>query len=147
MQINPENPKLESEIQDLERRLAEKREALLRLGTKKHEKEIIHETLAEDISRHVPEHSPKSYVLTQSDDDSTSSGTADIDDDIPSYEDPELKDDVRELVAYAFAENIEKATKKAAATGSPALIDAFHDCLVDELYDYMIQKGTIEKPE
>lgn len=145
MQINPENPKLESEIQELERRLTEKREALLRFGTKKHEKEIIHETVAEDISRHVPEHSPKPYVLTQSDDDSTS-GTTDLDDDTPSYEDPALKEDVRELVAYAFSENIEKATKKAAATGSPALIDAFHDCLVDELYDYMIQKGTIEKP-
>lgn len=146
MQINPENPKLESEIQDLERRLAEKREALQALGATKHEKEIIHEALAEDISEHAPEHSPKSYVFTQSD-DSTSGSTTVSDDDTPSYEDPELKDEVRELVAYAFAENIEKATKKAAATGNPALIDAFHDVLVDELYDYMIQKGTIEKPE
>lgn len=152
MQINPESPNIESEIAELEQKLAEKRAALQGVGASEKEKEALHESVAEKIAEHAPEHEPKPFKGSSSsddddDEDDTKATKEKSEAGLPSYEDPEIKEDVKNLVSYAFAESIDKATKKAVSTKSPAIIDAFHDVLVDELYDYMIQKGTIEKPQ
>ena len=39
----------------------------------------------------------------------------------------------------------EKAIKNARAIGNPAIIDAFHDALVDELYDHLIERRKLQK--
>ncbi len=63
----------------------------------------------------------------------------------PAYLSPELKEKVQELVNIAFAQTLEAAIKQARATNNPALIDAFHDALADELYNYLIERGKLKK--
>ncbi|MEK7124807.1 MAG: hypothetical protein AAB864_00170 [Patescibacteria group bacterium] len=54
---------------------------------------------------------------------------------------------VEELVGVAFNQNLEEAIQQAIATHNPAIIDAFHDTIVDELYDEMLtQKMVPELP-
>lgn len=65
--------------------------------------------------------------------------------DLPSYLSGRLKDKVQELVNIAFGKSIGDAVKKARASGNAALIDAFHDALVDELYNYLIKQGKLKK--
>ncbi|MBI2063702.1 MAG: hypothetical protein HYT65_01780 [Candidatus Yanofskybacteria bacterium] len=63
----------------------------------------------------------------------------------PSYLAPELKEKVQELVNIAFTQTPSIAIKQAQATSNAALIDAFHDALVDELYNYLVERGKIQK--
>lgn len=63
----------------------------------------------------------------------------------PSYLSPELKDMVQVLVNDAFTTSIDDAIKKARSTNNPALIDAFHDALVDELYGQLVERGKLKK--
>lgn len=65
--------------------------------------------------------------------------------DLPSYLSNQLKDKVQGLVNFAFGKSISDAIKEARASGSAALIDAFHDALVDELYNYLIERGKLRK--
>jgi hypothetical protein len=57
----------------------------------------------------------------------------------------ELKSKVQELVNIAFSKTIDDAIKQAQATNNAALIDAFHDALVDELYNYLVERGKLKK--
>ncbi|MBI2669981.1 MAG: hypothetical protein HYX20_02480 [Candidatus Yanofskybacteria bacterium] len=63
----------------------------------------------------------------------------------PSYLSSELKEKVQELVNIAFTSAIADAIKQAQATHNAALIDAFHDALVDELYNYLVERRKIQK--
>ena len=45
----------------------------------------------------------------------------------------------------AFANSIASAAKKARDTNNPALMDAFHDALVDQLFDHLVERGKLER--
>lgn len=148
--MTEENPQftggssLEQEIAQIERELASKRASLEQqknsgvINEMPHEKETLKETIREQYAPPVPVQQPVT-------------GTQQLPVppppvvEPPSYLSPELKEKVQELVNIAFTQTIENAVKKAQATNNPALIDAFHDALTDELYNYLVERGKLKK--
>lgn len=132
-----ENPTLEQEIADIEQRLAEKKAEL--------NKEELHTAVKEQVQEKVPEYQPSTLPTPQINATSPQqqvnigTGTA------PSYLSDELKDKVQELVNMAFSQSIADAVKAASKLNNPALVDAFHDVLVDQLYGTLIERGKLKK--
>lgn len=52
---------------------------------------------------------------------------------------------VKILVDLAFEKGIAKAVEEAKKTGDAYLIDAFHDALIDEVYDILIKEGLLKE--
>lgn len=138
---------LEQEIAQIEQDLASKRAALERqqqfgqITEVPHEKETLREVVRE-------QYAPPAPVQQQPMAPATSGQAATLPPPVvepPSYLSPELKEKVQELVNLAFSQTIEIATKQARATNNAALIDAFHDALVDELYNYLLERGKLSK--
>ena len=125
-----ENPSLEQEIAQIEQDLAMKRESLREQNKElPHDKEILHSVVREKLNPAMPSPAPAPST-------STPSTTT-----IP----PELHQKVQALVNVAFMKSINEAIKEARATNNAALIDAFHDLLVDELYTHLIERGKLKK--
>lgn len=154
MQMNPEI-NLESEIADLERKLAEKKASLGSESANHHDRRVLHEVVGEHFLESGKEKPSTTSSISSDDDEEENkddSGSVRKPDALkevsrPSYEDPEVKQKVQDLVALAFSDGIGKAVGNVKATNDPALIDAFHDVLVDELYDHMVREGRIPKLE
>lgn len=138
---------LEQEIAQIEQDLASKRAALEsqqqsgQIAEVPHEKEVLREVVGERIGASDPAsqspladnrqpiiNTPPPLIV-----------------DSPAYLSPELKEKVQELVNVAFNQSPSEAIKQARATNNAALIDAFHDALVDELYNYLIERGKLQK--
>ncbi|MEK7615609.1 MAG: hypothetical protein AAB420_00195 [Patescibacteria group bacterium] len=117
--------KLEQEIASIERELAEKREVLRR--------ESLHEVIRQKIAD-AP--TPQPQVQPSPAPTPASDGTS-----VP----PQLFHKVQALVNTAFLKSIDEAIKEAKATNNAALIDAFHDLLVDELYNHLIERGKLKQ--
>ena len=125
---------IEQEIANLEQQLAEKKAGLEKQSAETakevpQEKEILRQVVGEKIQQHAPSYQP---VPAKPQDDQS------------SYNDPQLATQVQELVNMAFAKGIDDAVKSAVQSGNPALIDAFHDVLVDQLYDTLIERKKLE---
>ena len=129
-------PTIEQEIAQLEQQIAEKRAALGQAETKETEpaeKEILRSVVGEKIKQQVPQYIPAPAKPKQ--DDSTA----------PSYADPEFKNKIQKLVDLVFNKSLDEGIKEVSKTNNPALIDAFHDVLVDELYDALLERKKLEK--
>lgn len=130
---------LEQELENLDQEYSDKRAALERQKESDQieqlpaEKETLREVVGEKME--VPE--PTELEKTQQ----PVSGPLDL----PSYERPEIKDQVQALVNTAFEKSIDQAIKDVKATHNPALLDAFHDALVDNLYESMVERGKIKE--
>lgn len=142
----PEN-NLEQEIAQIEQNLAAKRVALEQqkisgeIPNISSDKESLHEIVGEHIKTIEPTiEQPPFSVPPQS----VPAPNA-IDE--SSYLSEILKPHVQQLIDLAFNQHksIDKAISLVKGTGNAALIDAFHDALVDELYDAMIERGMLKK--
>src|SRR3989338_5212391 len=139
---------IEHDIIDLEKKLQEKKADLEGkkiggsggLAGEDHpsEKEMLHEAVGEKIKEHIPAYQPKSLVVQPSTPIATEP---------PSYLSQELKDKIKEIVQLVFSKNLEEGIKEIVKTGNMAIIDAFHDILVDELYNQLIEKRKLDKVE
>ena len=136
-----ENVGIEQQIADLERQLQEKKASLEQSAPGAEglpsEKELLHEIVGEKIQEHAPEYVPKSSTpaplpATQTQDP-------------PSYLAQDLKDKIQELINLVFSSSIDAAIKSAASTNNPAIMDAFHDVLVDELYEALLERKRIDE--
>lgn len=141
---------VQSEIEELERRLHEKRQELENKGKKPHPKEALHEVVREKIV----EHKNQTVKQQKSDDDDDDGNGQTVkktkkstEDGTPSYELPQYKEKVKELVADALSGNLSNTIKDTLSKDDPALLDAFHDVLVDELYEHFVSQGKIDKIE
>lgn len=130
-----ENPTLEQEIANIEQKLAEKKAEL--------SKEELHAAVKEQIQEKVPEYQPQTVPATlpplAGSFDPAPSG------ELPSYLSAELQEKIQELVNIAFTQSIEEAVKSVTKLNNPALIDAFHDVLVDQLYNTLVERGKLKK--
>lgn len=133
-----ESAALEQEISQLEYALAEKKASLERqketgeIAEVPHEKEILREMIREKIQASP---TPTAPISQPPPPPSTET---------PSYLSEELQPKVQELINQAFEKSIDEAIKTAKATKNAALIDAFHDVLVDEMYNHLVEKGKLE---
>ncbi|OGN13534.1 MAG: hypothetical protein A3C71_02490 [Candidatus Yanofskybacteria bacterium RIFCSPHIGHO2_02_FULL_43_15c] len=134
-----ENPTLEQEISAIEQKLAEKKAEL--------NKEEVHTVVKEQIQEKAPEYQPSISPMPVTDGSqnqalpATPPPTANV----PAYLSDELKNKVQELVNIAFTQSIADAVKAATKLNNPALIDAFHDILVDQLYNTLVERGKLKK--
>lgn len=120
-------PSFESEIQELEQVLP--RQEDLTQDPESH-KETIRQAIGEKIQAIAPHVTPQPSQ--------SASAT-------PSYLAPELQEQIQTLVNIAFSQSIDQAIKQVKATHDPALIDAFHDALVTELYDHLVERQKLAK--
>ena len=97
------------------------------------EKEILKSLLGEKINQQAPAYQvkPSPKPLT--------------DGDVPSYLDPAIKSKVDELIKIVFDISLEEGIQRAVKGNNPALIDAFHDILADELYAKLLESRKLEK--
>ena len=124
---------IEQEIAQLEQQLQEKRANLGQQPEQKEsppDKEILREVIGDKIQQNAPTYIPKPAPQTQTDDTSV----------IP----PDLKDIIQELINLVFQNSLEQGIKEAVKSNNPALIDAFHDVLVDQLYDTLLQRKKVD---
>lgn len=137
---------LQLEIAQMERDLASKREALENqknageINKIPNEKETLREIVGEKIQLAQPPSSPPQQPTNNSGQLPPLSVI-----EPPAYASEALKNKIQELINTAFGESINKAIKNARATGNAALVDAFHDTLVDELYDHLIERRKLQK--
>jgi hypothetical protein len=138
---------LEQEIAQIERDLVSKREVLERqrqegaISEIPHEKETLRELVGEKIAP-PPTGGPVPVQPIPVPQRPTTLPPAV---EPPSYLSEELKTKVQELVNSAFTKTIDDAIKQARATNNASLIDAFHDALVDELYEHLVERGKLKK--
>jgi hypothetical protein len=143
-----QNINLETEIAQIEQDLASKREALEHqkqsgvINELPHEKETLKEVIGERIAPPTADE-----PATQSQDQSSSVSPVIPPPSIqsPSYLSEELRGKIQELIGIAFGKSIKEAIDAVKKTGNAALIDAFHDALVDELYNHLVERGKLKK--
>ena len=138
-----ENPEaVQQEITKLEQQLAEKRAALgvplpelpdVETQEPSTEKEVLHSVVGERIQQQAPQYRPRQGGAKPQDED-----------EIPSYTEQELKEKVQELVNVVFNKSLEEGIKEVSRSNNPALIDAFHDVLVDQLYALLLERKKLE---
>lgn len=134
---------IEQEIAQLEQQLQEKKLALggqetEAKDTMPSDKEILHEIVKEKIQQNLPATAPLPAVPQP-----LQPAAPVIEP--PSYLNPEFKEKIQQLVNLAFGKSIDEAIKEASKTNNAALIDAFHDVIVDELYNTLIERKKLEK--
>ena|SRR3989338_11086638 len=138
---------LEQEIADIERRLAEKKalqQAQQGEQPAVQERDILREVVKEKAQEFVPSYQPSAPTVVQLPPDDTLLPSAPVSEP-PSYLSDELKSKVQELVDLVFAKDLAEAVKEVSKINNPALLDAFHDVLVDQLYDVLVERGKLEK--
>ena len=129
---------IQQEITQLEKQLAEKRASLEQRSAETgqetpHEKEILRQVVGERIQQ------------ARRQEESGSRPQASGQDDQSSYNDPQLVNMVQEMVNLAFNKSIGDAVRSVVRSNNPALIDAFHDVLVDQLYDALLERKKLEE--
>ena len=124
---------IEQEIAQLEKQLQEKKANLEQQPEQNEfqpDKEILRGVVGEKIQQNAPSYVPKSTPQTQTDD----IGSVPV----------ELKDKIQELVNHVFQNSLDQGIKEAVKSNNPALIDAFHDVLVDQLYDVLLERKKVD---
>ena len=136
-----ENPSLELEIQQLERTLQEKRSAMGQEGAPETlpGKELLHSVVGEKIQEHISTSGQQPIPAPAPTAQPTDGGQ-------PSYLDPQLQPQVQQLVDIAFTKTLAEAIQAAVKTNNAALIDAFHDVLVDQLYEELLARQKLKQP-
>lgn len=139
-----ENPSsIEQEIARLEQQLQEKKLALGRQETGAKEtipsdKEILREIVGEKIQESI-----SAQPMTPLSDAAPVRPAPIVEP--PSYLSLELKDKIQQLTDLVFSKGLNEAIQEASKTNNAALIDAFHDVIVDELYNALIERKKLEK--
>ena len=134
---------IEAEIAELSRQIEEKRRSLEETrGITVEHKEAIREMVAEKLFFSAPPVASAGSQTTSSLGDTTAKtvkGSSYLD-----SLDPETITRVNELIGLVGAKGLSAAI--AASKNEPAFVlDAFHDALVDRLYDELIARDLIKK--
>ncbi|MBI5147638.1 MAG: hypothetical protein HZA37_00580 [Parcubacteria group bacterium] len=127
----PENAfqnNLEAEIAQLSAEIAQKKEALEKTRGFVSEKEILRETVREKI---FP--APSARMTPAAPPAGTAASSVSSDD----------RNKVGQLVNKALSDGLAAAIKEA-REGSPYVLDAFHDALVDKLHEELVKRKIIK---
>jgi len=135
MRINPakkfrEMPKLQEEVIELEKRLTEKKQALIeRKEAEKHDRELIKEIIKEKTEIPAPVKITPPVVVKK----------------VKTIKAEAKERQVKLLTDLAFDKGIIHATEVAKKLDDPYILDEFHDTLVDELYNYLVEQGKLKQ--
>lgn len=98
------------------------------------DKEVLRQVIGEKIKEQAPDYQPVPSPAAPA---VPVAGA-------PAYLDPALQPQVQRLVAVAFSKGLQVAIKEAVGTQNAALIDAFHDVMVDQLFDELVKRKLVE---
>jgi len=127
------------DIERLTHELEAKRQQLASTSETHEDKEILRQVIGERIQA-APAPAPQQQSSVVVPDDPV----ADTDAEFPNYlagASSDVKSRVHQLVQIAMHSGIEKATSRAKAE-STYVLDAFHDALVDKLYNELKGRGV-----
>ncbi|MCC6405093.1 MAG: hypothetical protein IT405_01765 [Candidatus Yanofskybacteria bacterium] len=122
---------LQSQIAALEQQIAAKRAESGADTAAPYERNEVHAAVGEQIAEAVPGYQPAPSVNTPATE-------------VPSWQDPALAAQVQELVNVAFTQGLQAALDQAIKTENPALVDAFHDLLADQLHQELLNRKKVE---
>jgi hypothetical protein len=134
-QFTPEH--IASDIERLTHELEAKRQQLASASETHEDKELLRQVIGERIQAAVPVAVPPSSVVVP---DPTTDENAEF----PNYlagANSDVKSHVHQLIQIAMHSGIEKAVSRAKAE-STYVLDAFHDALVDKLYNELKGRGV-----
>lgn len=123
---------IEQQIAALEQQLAAKRAEAGADANAPYERAEVHAAVGEQIKEIMP-----SYP-------STGSGQVQPASDVPGYQDPAIAGTVQDLVNVAFTQGLQQAITQAVASNNPAVVDALHDVLADQLHQELLNRKKIE---
>jgi Fic family protein len=125
-------PKINEEILELEKKLAEKKQELVEeKEAGKHEKEIIREIIKEKVEEAAVTPAPTSQAQTIKK--------------IKEIAGEPKERQVQLLVNLALEKGIVQAVEVARGLNNPYLLDELHDVLVDEYYSKLVERGKLKR--
>lgn len=129
----------EQEILELERKLAEKKQEL----SQETEPEKI------ELAEKVPMTESLKILDTKSVEKEiappTSKLSSKIKDQIKKLKELDRENQIKELCNLSFSEDLDFAVNVAKGLDDAYVLDEFHDALVDELYDKLVEQGELKK--
>jgi hypothetical protein len=130
---------LEQDIAQLEQELQAKRQELQGGAAEQEpgDREVMHHAVGEKIKQHLPTYQSATPPA---------SGSSPSDD-TPAWQNPAIASQVQTLVDTAFSKGLDDAIRDAIKTQNPAVIDAFHDVLRDQLLDELVRRGKLPVAE
>lgn len=129
-----EGPKIHKEIVELEKRLAEKKQELAeKKEVERPDKEIIKEIIKEKVEvPAVPKVKPVAPLPH-------------IVETVKEIKREPKERQIQLLTDLAFEKGVIHATEVARGLDNPYILDEFHDTLVDELYNYLVEQGKLKQ--
>lgn len=133
-----EVPKIQDEVIELEKKLAEKKYELAKKEeVEKHDRELIKEIIKEKVEISKPPKvtpPPSSPLATK----------------VVAKKAKELMGEKKErqielLTNLAFEKGVIHASEVAQKLDDPYILDEFHDALVDEFYNYLVEQGKLKQ--
>ena len=121
---------LDEIVEEVERRQQEKESGDTQHDAQ-HQRQVIHEMVGKKLGKPLMSQGAPSTITPQDHGDK-------------SYDNPELKPQVDSLIDLVFERDLDAAIDQAKAQNSPAVLDAFHDALVDKIHDQLIQAGKLK---
>ena len=139
MEINDsENMEIHKEIEDLERKLFEKK-ASLEKGTGKIETKV---EVAKEKTHEQFQQTSSDQTAADANDEKEKSK---VKEEIRKIKDLDTSKQVKILVALAFEKGISYSIKIARSLNDAYLLDELHDKLIGELYEEFVNKGKLKK--
>lgn len=140
--IETSNPTIEEQLKSLQKEYETKRQVLETQEQTGEEKELPHpkETLREVVGEKIQEAAPQQAPPPAQTPPPPISES-------PSYLSPELKDKIQQLVNDIFTIGLDKTIQEIHKINNPALTDAFHEALVDQLFPELVKRGIIKEIE
>ncbi len=134
-----EIPKVHGEIGDVEKQLTERRELAehKKEEADRHDKELIREIIKEKIEKQTPakvkptvaEPPVKKTIVKKA----------------KTLKGEKKERQIRLLTDLAFEKGVVHATEVAQKLEDPYILDEFHDALIDELYNYLVEQGKLKQ--
>ena len=97
------------------------------------EKEALHAVVGEKLGKESVSAPAPTFAKI-----SSQSGVA-------SYDLPELKPKVDELLSIALSKDLDDAIDQVKKMNDPALVDAFHDAVTAKLFDHLVEAGKLKR--
>jgi len=129
---------LEQEIAELQKMIEAKRDQLEKAGGIIEEKELVRQSVRE-MFLNVPAQIPLSTTTPTP----ATTQTVPVGGSYLDYLDPQTTETINRFIGEIQAKGITPVINEVASQ-KPFVVDAFHDALVDKLYDELKQRGLIK---
>lgn len=134
---------IESEIAELAKKIQEKRKILEEQNGIIEEKDLVRSAVAEGISRSPLSQASSTQTAQKITTTASQSSGKKADVSYLDTLDEESGAEVNRLIDVAFTKGIEAAFSEV-SKDEPYIMDAFHDVLVDRLYEELKKKGVVK---